>query len=187
MLRFLIVLTFFTALTGLCASEQTAKPSPEARGPKMNGVYHGPVEIWATPEHRQCAGQYRNGEPDGKWTFWDEVGTKTAEITYRSGTFTGSVTMWHNSASGPRYRGKLKLRGSFLDGMWQGSILTYYPNGKIRSERTYVDGMVTAAYAYHPKGKAIAEREAIKIAQQDEKSDNAYVDALDEYIRKWAG
>jgi len=187
MLRFLIACICLTLGATHGTGVEKAKPVPQARGKKIDGKFHGAVEIWTTPDYRQAAGKYYKGEPDGKWTFWDQAGTKVTEITYRAGTFTGAVTMWHNTASGPRYRGKLKFRGSFNDGWWEGSVLTYYPNGKVRSERSYVNGVISAAYAYHPNGKAIAKDEADKIARKDEADDNAYVDAIDAFIRKWAG
>lgn len=187
MFRILLALLLVSILPGRAFAEESAKPVPEARGQKVNGVFDGDVEIWETPEYRQAAGKYYHGEPDGKWTFWDEAGIKITEITYRTGSFNGSVTMWHNSAAGPRYRGKLKMRGSFNEGSWQGSVLTYYPNGKLRSERVYANGVVTDAYAYNAKEKTIVKEEAIKVAQKDEIADNAYVDAIDAYIRKWAG
>lgn len=186
MFRLLLTCFCLLAIPHVASATQSDKPEPEARGTKVNGKYHGPVEIWTTPEYRQAAGKYYKGEPDGKWTLWDEAGTKVAEITYRMGSFTGAVAMWHNSASGPRLRGKLKMRGSFSDGWWQGSVLTYYPNGKVRSERNYVNGEISSAYAYKPRGKTIEEKEAMKIALKDETADNDYVDAVDAFIRKWA-
>ncbi len=187
MFRLLFACIGLFAICHPATAAKSDKPVPEARGTKINGKFHGPVEIWTTPDFRQTAGKYYKGEPDGKWTLWDEAGTKVAEITYRMGSFTGAVILWHNSASGPRLRGKLKMRGSFNDGWWQGSVLTYYPNGKVRCERNYINGEITSAYAYQPKGKEIDGKEAMKIAIKDEAADNAYVDAVDAFIRKWAG
>lgn len=187
MFRLLLACICLLAIPHLATASSSDKPVPEARGTKVEGKYHGPVEIWATPEYRQTAGNYYKGEPDGQWTVWDEAGTKVAEITYRMGSFTGSVVMWHNSASGPRLRGKLKMRGSFNEGWWQGSVLTYYPNGKVRCERNYANGVITSAYAYQPRGKEIPAQEAMKIALKDQEADNAYVDAVDAFIRQWAG
>lgn len=169
------------------AAEPPAKAPPLVKGTKTNGVYDGDVEIWFNNRAKQAEGRFRNGEPDGQWTVWDESGTKIAEVNYQAGTFSGAVTMWYDSSTGPRVRGKLKFRGSFLDGMWEGSILTYYPNGRNRSERVYKDGEITAVYAYNQKGQSFTEQDAQRIAVEDEKSDNAFVDALDEYLRKIAG
>ncbi len=185
--RFLLTCVCLIAILPQAMAADSDKLAPEARGQKLDGKFHGPVEIWTSPDYRQTAGKYYKGEPDGKWTLWDQAGTKVAEITYRMGSFTGAVIMWHNSASGPRMRGKLKMRGSFNDGWWQGSVLTYYPNGKVRCERNYANGEITSAYAYQPRGKEISKKEAMKIALKDEEADNAYVDAVDAFIRKWAG
>ncbi|MFI5356070.1 MAG: toxin-antitoxin system YwqK family antitoxin [Opitutales bacterium] len=176
-------------LPGLHAADkpaaQPAQPAPGIHGQKVNGVYQGPVEIWSTPLTREAAGNFHNGKPDGVWTFWDREGLKIAEITYRDGTFNGTVTMWNDTEAGPEARGKLKFRGSFNDGMWQGSVLTYYPDGKTRSERDYEADTLKAAYAYNPAGREFNEEYSKKIAASDEKHDNAYVDALDAFILKW--
>jgi|UniRef100_UPI004049DCAF antitoxin component YwqK of YwqJK toxin-antitoxin module len=187
--RFLCSVTTFiclSAVSWLQADETTSKPDPEVRGTKVNGVYDGKVEIWSTPTVKQAAGGFANGEPDGTWTFWDESGTKIVEFNYQLGPFTGAVTMWYDTSAGPRIRGKIKFRGSFDDGMWAGSVLTYYPDGKMRSERVYTDGVVTQSYAYNPRGQTLSEEDAKRVATEDESTDNAYVDALDEFIRKWA-
>ncbi len=181
----LLALAVFT-LTGR-AEEKPVKPDPIVKGAKVDGMHQGPVEIWSTPSTRQAAGHYRNGRPDGRWTFWNEEGIKLVEITYVSGTFTGAVTMWHGGGVDPRDKGKLKLRGSFMEGDWQGSILTYYPNGRMRSERVYEGGVIVDAYARSPNGQNLPPEQAKKIAAEDEQIDNAFVDALDEFIRRWAG
>jgi len=187
MFRLLLSLSLATISASSVTAQDGGQPNPIVHGTKMVGVYHGTVEIWANPSFKRAEGEYRHGDPDGKWTFWDEAGIKILEINYQIGAFYGSFTMWYNAASGPDYRGKLKSRGSFLDGMWQGSILTYYPNGKLRSERIYVDGVVHEALAYEPQGKGISKEESMKIAMRDEEADNAFVDAIDAYIRQWAG
>lgn len=177
------------SLTLLATPATIAQEAPDTvvKGEKVDGAYEGDVEIWATPTLLQAAGRYRSGEPEGKWTYWDESGTKIAEVNYQAGTFSGAVTLWYNTASGPRARGNLKLRGSFIDGMWDGSVLTYYPDGGTRSERVYQNGEVTGAYAYNERGQSFTEADDRRIAAEDEEADNAVVDAIDAYIRQWAG
>lgn len=171
------------------ASADTAgtKPVPIVKGSQTAGVYHGPVEIWSSPSVRQAAGECRNGKPDGRWTLWDESGIKVAELTYREGYFEGSIAFWHGAQAGPRLKGKLKCRGSFTDGQWHGLVRTYWPDGRIRSERTYESDTIVEAHAFDPQGGALATEEARKVAAADEAQDNALLDALDEYIRRWVG
>jgi len=169
----------------LQAADEAEPQVPEVRGEKFAGVYRGQVEIWASPTHKQAAGNFRNGLPDGQWIFWDSGGTKIAEFNYRAGTFSGAVKFYFNTDDGPKWRGKMKFRGSFLDGEWEGSVMSYYPDGRNRTERVYRDGVVADAYAYNVNGKAFNAADAMKIALEDEAIDNAYVDALDAYINKW--
>jgi hypothetical protein len=76
------------------AAEEVEKIPPEVRGTKTGEFYHGPIEIWATPSHKQAEGNFSHGLPDGKWTFWDAGGTKIVEFNYRAGTFSGAVKMF---------------------------------------------------------------------------------------------
>lgn len=176
------------AAAGLApAHAAETKPPPIVKGTKTAGIYHGPVEIWSSPSVRQAAGECRHGKPEGRWTLWDESGTKVAELTYRDGYFEGSIAFWHGAQAGPRLKGRLKCRGSFTDGQWHGLVRTYWPDGRIRSERTYEADTVIAALAFDQQGGALTEDEARKVAAADEQQDNALLDALDEYIRRWLG
>ena len=180
-----LVLCLGVMPAGFAATEPTKHP-PEVRGTKVNGAYDGPVEIWLPTGVKQAAGKFNQGQPDGVWTFWDSGGTRIAELTYRDGTFAGSVISWHGTAAGPRDRGKLRLRGSFMDGMWHGSVLTYYPDGRMRSERVYNEDNLTGAFANNPQGRPLDSDAALKIAAEDESQDNAIVDTLDNFLRRWA-
>lgn len=173
------------AFTASAAGDKPAKHPPEIRGARVNGLYHGRIEIWSTPLTKQAAGEFNAGKPNGVWTFWDDDGTKIVEITYINGMFSGAVTMWNPIASGPRSRGKLKFRGAFIDGDWSGSALSYYADGKIRSERVYRDGAISEAFVVDTQGKSLPPEEARKVADEDERIDNAFVDALDAYICRW--
>lgn len=187
-LRRIALALFLLASAGIIPAQAAeAKPAPIVKGSKTAGVYHGPVEIWASPSVRQAAGECRHGKPEGRWTLWDESGTKVAELTYRDGYFEGSIAFWHGAQAGPRLKGRLKCRGSFTDGQWHGLVRTYWPDGRIRSERTYETDTVVAALAFNQQGEALTEEEARKVAAADEQQDNALLDALDELIRRWIG
>lgn len=186
LLLFVALLSLGAAFGAPTPETKTGKrPSPEIRGTKINGVYDGPVEIWTSPLTKQAAGEFNHGKPNGLWTFWEEDGTKIVEITYINGMFSGSVTMWNPTVSGPLSKGKLKFRGTFIDGDWTGSALSYYADGKLRSERVYYGGAISDAYVTDIQGKALPPEEARKIADEDERIDNAFVDALDAYICRW--
>ncbi len=184
-LPLLVALACLSAPLGLCAEGKAPPPPPEVRGTKMAGTYHGPVEIWATPSHKQAAGRFRHGLADGLWTFWDSGGTKIVEFNYRADSFSGAVKMYFSTDDGPRLRGKIKFRGSFLDGEWEGSVMSYYPDGRNRSERVYRNGVIAEAYAQNTRGQRMSPEAAMEVAVQDEEIDNNYVDALDEYIHRW--
>ena len=54
-------------------------------------------------------GNYKNGEPQGKWTWWYENGQKWEERTYQNGKLDGELIRWYES-------GQKKTKGSFQDG-----------------------------------------------------------------------
>ncbi|MDP2325098.1 MAG: hypothetical protein Q8N51_13860, partial [Gammaproteobacteria bacterium] len=180
------ILATFLLLAGLSpVGAAPEKPTPIIKGSKTASGYHGTVDIWSTPGTRQAAGSFRHGKPDGRWTFWDETGVKVAELTYTNGTFTGPVTLWHGAHAGPREKGRLKYRGAFNDGEWSGLALTYYPDGRTRSERQYEGGAVRETVAFDPRGNPLSPEQANQVAAEDEEQENAYVDALDAYVLRW--
>lgn len=188
--RLVLLLLVLCCLGGAAAQTKpqpgkAAKNPPVVRGAKVGGVYDGSVEIWTSPFIKQAAGEFNRGKPTGVWTFWDDDGTKIVEITYIDGMFSGGVTMWNPVASGPLSKGKLKFRGAFIDGDWCGSAVSYYADGKVRSERVYQGGVISEAFVTDIQGKALPPEEARKVADEDERIDNAFVDAIDAYICRW--
>ena len=156
------------------------------RATKAAGQYEGPAEIWSAPGKRLATGRFRAGQPTGTWTFWDSHGTKTVMLEYLNGRQSGSIEMYYGSSSFPGSAGKLKLRGSLQNGLWNGPVTTYSPAGKKLSERRYQGGILVSCHGFDPNGGALNDRQAMEQAEHQSRADRDYFATLDEIIRNSA-
>ena len=76
---------------------------------------------------------YKDGELDGKSTFWYENGQKWWELTYKDGKEDGLYTVWYKN-------GQKRLEDTYKDGKYDGLSTFWYENGQKDYERTYKDG-----------------------------------------------
>lgn len=156
------------------------------RGSKTGGALDGPAEIWTSPSTRQATGHFQAGKPTGTWTFWDSRGAKIATLEYRDGVQSGTVEMWYGSFAYPAEVGRLKLRGSLLDGRWNGTVTTFYSDGQKRSERSYQVGVLVSSRGFDGSGHELTEVQAKAQAQHEDQADATYLAALDKTIRNSA-
>ena len=127
------------------------------------GVYYFPnKEVGITAKSlcvfKDSYGQYhskgklKKGKLDGKWTWWNEDGQKTAEVNYNEGIERGEdgsfITRYEN--------GQIEYKRIYIDGKKDGQIeyeryfkdgkkvseisYEYYSNGQISEEVNYKDG-----------------------------------------------
>lgn len=66
--------------------------------------------------------EVRDGQPHGRYTFWNEEGTKDEEGFYKNGKMHGKWTAWH-------YNGKKWRQWHCKDGMEHGLVTEWDPNG----------------------------------------------------------
>jgi len=84
---------------------------------------------------------------DGVYTFHDDKGRKTSEITFRNGDRTGPFKDYFPD-------GKLKEEGRYVDGEYDGTIKTYFADGTLRVSSVWNAGRRDGVYEdFHPNGK----------------------------------
>ena len=107
--------------------------------------------------NKEKEGSYKDGIPDGLWTWWDENGLKEKEwnykkdgmvhetlyhrnslqklqeTNYKDGVPDGLVTAWHEN-------GQKDEEGTYKDGVQGGLLTRWYENGQKKYERIYKDG-----------------------------------------------
>lgn len=88
------------------AEWQYAPPEPsDADQPARDtgsSVLSGPVRVWWPNGQLRCAGQYRQNQEEGNWTFWDESGREVASGPFRDGVRHGRWTFAEDSDAGAR-------------------------------------------------------------------------------------
>ena len=76
---------------------------------------------------------YKDGKPDGKWTYWYENGQKWQEGTYKDDKEDGLFTEWYENGQ--------KIREVTYKNEKKDGLSTYwYENGQKQWEATFKDG-----------------------------------------------
>ena len=100
-----------------------------------NKPYSGQVFSLYWDGKKSGEGTLKDGEKDGKWTWWYENGQKKREGTYKSDDGfrpfkDGLWTEWHEN-------GQKRRETTYKDGGLDGLNTTWYENGQKGSEQTY--------------------------------------------------
>ncbi|MCD4745216.1 MAG: hypothetical protein K8R58_02835 [Bacteroidales bacterium] len=75
-------------------------------------------------------GKYKNGQRDGKWTYWYENGNKWSEGNYNNGIDDGMKTVWYGN--GQKY-----YEGNYSNGKRVGKWRFWDEAGKLVKEVEY--------------------------------------------------
>ena len=77
--------------------------------PDSDEPYSGEVVSHYENGQKVRKGTCKDGEVDGKWTYWYENGQKSEERTYKDGVQYGLYTAWHEN-------GQKSVEGTWWDG-----------------------------------------------------------------------
>lgn len=83
-------------------------------------------------------GEYLDGLEDGPWVF--SLGDYAYRGSYRDGLRTGPWFTYYLFPNGTKTDSIISFQGSFIDDLPDGKQVSYWENGKIREEGTYVMG-----------------------------------------------
>ncbi len=132
---------------------------------KRGGIYYLPNETKPFTGKNLCKyengqkkyeGKYKDGQEDGKWTFWYENGQIEAELNFIDGKKDGKFTSWYESGHKKREKyykddkidgkdtwwyenGQKRLERNWKDGQEDGKLTVWGENGQIETERNYKD------------------------------------------------
>lgn len=119
------------------------------------------------------SGNYKDGQLDGKWTYYYPDGGVLRETTYLNGKTNGRLVEYfrngnkvleYNSKDGEidgyykaYYKnGKTRIEGWYQNEARQQQWIAYHKNGVKQSDYYYLNGNVTGeAYEYSPEGKLL--------------------------------
>ncbi|MCC7301020.1 MAG: hypothetical protein IT233_00105 [Bacteroidia bacterium] len=116
--------------------------------------------------NKKTRGNYKTGEKEGRWDYWDEKGQQTGKEYYQSGLKSGLQEYWHKNgkpyyksnfvlikkdgkdtsvADGPYKRfsenGNLAEEGIQKLGKKEGIWKHYFPDGRLAEETNFADGL----------------------------------------------
>ena len=142
----------------------------------------GSYRIYDPRNRLMLEGTLASGKKDGVWTAWSSKGDKLYELLYRQDVLNGPILMWFGSSYVSKARGHLMLVGSFLDGVYDGKVMRYYPSGARKCVSVYDHGVLKSSQYWLADGSESSTTTAQEQAANDLKSDMAYLAATDEVI-----
>ena len=103
-------------------------------GTFKDGEQDGKSTYWSPDSKESSELFWKDGQAwDGKLTFWYENGQKEVEATFKDGKLGGLETWWYEN-------GQKMREGTYKDGKYDGKVTSWNENGQKRSEETYKDG-----------------------------------------------
>ena len=110
-----------------------------------NEPYSGPVFSLYEDEKKKEEGTYKDGKPDGLWTYWYNDGQKKGELTFKDGKLHGTQINWYRN-------GQKEYEWNYKDGERDGLITSWDDNGQKRFEGTYKDGNLISKKRWNEDG-----------------------------------
>ena len=112
-----------------------------------NNKKNGSFKEWANNGKLVFSGNYKDGEMHGLqeyYKFGDENGEpngiKTESFEYYFGELNGQFKEWNSN-------GKLKIKGNYKDGKYDGILETYHDNGEKSITKEYSLGVLNGKYS----------------------------------------
>ena len=101
--------------------------------PNEETPFTGRAESFYENGQKELESNYKDGKPDGPWTWWYESGQKEREGNYKDGKKDGLLTWWYEN-------GQKKVEANHKDGEPDGPTILYNEDGTERGRSTYKDG-----------------------------------------------
>jgi len=123
----------------------------------------------------KASGTYRDGTPEGIYREYDSLGQITRSLIYDMGTITGEGIVKEDGNPDGHWKdlypdGKIKAEGDYKDGLQVGEWKFYYPDGKLEQ-----DGKFTSKGKYHGTWKWYYESGQL---MREEEFDNGLKDGM---------
>lgn len=144
----------------------------------------GPCRIYDDLHRLMLEGTLTSGHMDGTWTAWGSDGTRTFMGSYRQGVRHGPVQMWYGALVYPKYKGRLKLEGAFVDGSYDGAVTRYYPWGTKECVRVYEHGALKSSQSWSSDGPEELATVAGKEARYEHEQDMTYLSQLEDSVTR---
>ena len=121
------------------------------------------VEYWPNGQ-KKLEGHFKDGNPDGLWTMWDETGRKVNDRHWKDGKKDGLETQWHEN-------GRKENMGHNKNDEEEGLWTHWYENGQKKSEAYFkngkLDGLVTEWYDNGKKKVKIQYKDGEEVSRRN--------------------
>ena len=169
------------ALAACAASAQELTVDGSCR----DGRPHGAYEVKGPGGTVRAVGAFAKGRRTGTFLFWSGAGARIALLPYDDDALSGTVALWY-PPSGRAGDARPRLEAGYSRGRPSGVTRSWFPDGRLRAEYRYADGVLTAARAFTAAGAAMPDADARALAQRDLAADDREVAALEAFVRAHA-
>lgn len=175
----LITLSLLLAVSGALAAGPDA--SWIVDGGCREGATQGRYELRTTAGALRVAGAFNHGSRTGSFIFWNEAGSRIAHVPYDDDSRNGTLATWYAASAGsePMRRDESVWRRGARDG----SMRTWYRDGRRRTEAEFAKGMLVTATAWSDAGARLADSAARELVMHDVAAADARYEQLEALIR----
>ena len=159
----------------------SAAEALRAVGACREGAPHGLWQLVGANGRPRALGAFAKGKRTGSFIFWNAAGVRIAHVPYDEDERNGTLAMWYDEPS--RDGGSLqRLEAKYVHDAPDGTITTWYRDGRVRGEYRYVAGSLVDAAAWDARGRPLAPDAARAQAEADAKADARRYAALDALV-----
>lgn len=151
--------------------------SLEVIGACRDGVPNGNYELRMPNGRLRVVGAFGHGRKTGTFIFWTSGGARVAVIPYDDDVRSGTVASWYVTPGAGIENGR-KLEAPYVADRLHGVVRSWHPNGALRAEYRYEQGVLIDAHAWTKDSEALPKRDAMSRAVRDAEANQRFIDAL---------
>ena len=151
-------------------------------GSCRDGHPHGAYELRMGDGRLRVAGAFNQGKRIGSFLFWSASGARIALLPFDDDAMNGTVALWY-LATNAKTEPKPKLEAAYANGLPAGGTRSWYPDGRLRAEFRYDQGVLAEARAWSAKGTALSDAESRAMAMRDKAADEQFYNTLLRIVR----
>jgi antitoxin component YwqK of YwqJK toxin-antitoxin module len=178
-------LTRLAAIVALALAPQCLFAVTQAyvvTGNCRDGQPHGAYELRMPDGMLRVSGAFARGKRTGSFLFWSSAGVRIAHLPYDDDALSGTVALWY-STGGPKSEPRQKLEAVFAHGRRAGGARSWYPDGRVRAEYRYDQGVLAEVHAWNTKGEPLADAQSRALAIRDLATDDEFYASLEGIVR----
>jgi hypothetical protein len=147
-----------------------------------DGRPHGAYELRMPDGKLRVAGAFNHGKRIGTFLFWSASGARIALLPFDDDAVNGTVALWYLAANA-KAEPKPKLEAAYTNGLPVGDTRSWYPDGRLRGEFRYDQGVLAEARAWSAKGATLSGPESRAMAARDRAADEQFYNTLEAIVR----